>query len=814
MKLIFVVMALLGTSVSYSQKLIRGKITGIAQNKYEYLRISDHQQLQLEKINAGGKFDFYSKDSIFYLLEKDVKIDSFIVRNEKFIVVNVRNYTNQLESIIVSNHLQNQRNIWTNPVAITAVSAKQVENTISSNLIDGLVKNTPGLNAVKTGPNISKPFIRGLGYNRVLTLFDGIRQEGQQWGDEHGIELDPYNIGNTEVIKGPASMIYGSDAEAGVVSLRSFQPQVIDGKIHGQWISEYQNNNGLYGNGVSIYKRNAHWYWLGAGSYRIAKNYQNKIDGRVYNTGFKEINLSLKTGYQSKNGFSNLNFTLYNNLQGIPDGSRDSLTRKFTKQIYESEEDNIKDRPIVSDRELNSYSLSPLHQHIQHYRIYSDNEYSLKNGGKISGLVAFQQNIRREYNHPTMPEQAGMYVKLNTLNFTGKYQFAPIGKFTNTIGVNGMYQSNRNENATDFPIPDYKLGDLGIYAFSNFESGKWTISGGIRIDQRWIRSKDFYTGTNDVTGFEYAIRNHQDTLGANLQFPALHLQYSGVSASLGVTYEVNENIHLKANVAKGYRAPNITEIASNGLDPGAHIYYIGNRNFVPEFNIQEDIGVSLNYSDLNANFSVFNNHISHYISLMQLTDANGNPVQLVPGNWTYQYQQSAARLYGLESNFQYFPKYLNGIVLESSIALVYGNNTSAKYKNAGTNGEYLAYIPPVKWVSGVEKVFQLKSQNLNKLKLKLEYEFNGKQSRYFGLYDTETATPGYSLLNVFVGCTIQLREKQTIDVNVFADNILDKAFQSNLSRLKYFEYYNSSPNGHYGIYGMGRNIGVKVGVHF
>src|SRR5205085_6438784 len=67
-----------------------------------------------------------------------------------------------------------------NPVAILAISHKSIETTASSNIIDVLVKNAPGLNAVKTGPNISKPFIRGLGYNRVLTLYDGVRQEGQQ----------------------------------------------------------------------------------------------------------------------------------------------------------------------------------------------------------------------------------------------------------------------------------------------------------------------------------------------------------------------------------------------------------------------------------------------------------------------------------------------------------------------------------------------------------------------------------------------------------------------------------------------------------
>jgi len=110
-----------------------------------------------------------------------------------------------------------------NPVSISSVSAKAIEQTIQSNVIDVLVKNVPGLNAVKTGPNISKPFIRGLGYSRVLTLYDGMRQEGQQWGDEHGIEADAYNIERAEVIKGPASLMFGSHWQGWLVCSPIFQ---------------------------------------------------------------------------------------------------------------------------------------------------------------------------------------------------------------------------------------------------------------------------------------------------------------------------------------------------------------------------------------------------------------------------------------------------------------------------------------------------------------------------------------------------------------------------------------------------------------
>ena len=231
-----------------------------------------------------------------------------------------------------------------NPVAVVAVSRKSLDQTIESNIIDALVKNVPGLNAVNTGPNVSKPFIRGLGYNRVLTLYDGVRQEGQQWGDEHGLEADAYNIEKGEVIKGPASLMYGSDATAGVVSIMTAMPHESDGKFHGRVLSEYQSNNDLLGNGLLLTHSGNHWSYALRGSYRIAKNFTNPVDGRVFNSGFRETNASASIRYKNGSGFSDLNVSLYNNLQGIPDGSRDSLTRAFTKQIAEGTMDDIRNK--------------------------------------------------------------------------------------------------------------------------------------------------------------------------------------------------------------------------------------------------------------------------------------------------------------------------------------------------------------------------------------------------------------------------------------------------------------------------------------
>lgn len=692
------------------------------------------------------------------------------------------------------------------PIAITKVSAQKIDQTLQSNIIDVLVKNVPGLNAVKTGPNISKPFIRGLGYNRVLTLYDGIRQEGQQWGDEHGIEIDPYGIEKAEVIKGPVSLMYGSDALAGVVRMQPFVPRDQDGQIHGRITSEYQQNNGLIGNGLRLYSSYQNWYWLVGGSYRLAKNYQNSVDGRVYNTNFKEGSAAVSLGHTTHAGHSTLNFTLFNDVQGIPDGSRDSLTRKFTRQVYEGEQDDITARPVVSAAELNSYRLSPLHQHIQHYRIYSHHHYKLGRGD-WEGTLAWQQNIRQEYSHPTQPDQPGMNVQLNTLNYGLKYQLPVIQNTHLTIGSNGMHQDNKNKEATDFPIPDYQLLDLGAYLFAHWKYNRWTLSSGVRYDHRNVHGDAFYTVTDPSTGFDSHAKAQDPD--ASQAFAAFNKNFSGVSLSLGGTYALTGHISLKANMARGYRAPNITELASNGLDPGAHIIYIGNMASQPEFSFEQDLGMELSYKNFSGTLSLFHNAISHYIYLTQLADDSG-PVLDPQGNKTFQYQQASARLYGLELSTSFHPVAWKGFTWNNNLALTYGINTHPAFKDKGIQGRYLPYIPPATWLSTVSQVIALKGPRFTSINFMAEMDYNAAQNKYLGLFDTETATPGYMLIHMAAGTSIQYRKNHPLQLQLAVNNIFNTVYQSNMSRLKYFENYSTAPNGRYGIYGIGRNICIKL----
>lgn len=250
------------------------------------------------------------------------------------------------EDEIVITGTSKATSIRRNPVPIVSINKQYLQQNLNTNIIDAIAR-VPGINAVTTGPNVSKPFIRGLGFNRILTLYDGVRQEGQQWGDEHGIEVDENTVDRVEVVKGPASLIYGSDAVAGVVNLLPANPPA-EGKFIGNLSSDYQTNNGLTSSSAMVSGNKNSLIWMLRGSYKAATNYQNKIDGRVYGTGFKQTSLSGMLGVNRSWGYSHVGISTFNDLQEIPDGSRDSATRRFTKQI--TEEDTT--RPVVSEAEL------------------------------------------------------------------------------------------------------------------------------------------------------------------------------------------------------------------------------------------------------------------------------------------------------------------------------------------------------------------------------------------------------------------------------------------------------------------------------
>ena len=216
------------------------------------------------------------------------------------------------------------------------------------------------------------------------------------------------------------------------------------------------------------------------------------------------------------------------------------------------------------------------------------------------------------------------------------------------------------------------------------------------------------------------------------------------------------------------------------------------------------------YPDFLASFSLFNNQLQHFIYEAQAVDQVGNAIVIVPGNKTFQYQQTNAQLYGMETRIDIHPLNWKGFDFNSRLSTVDGFNRNPLYAHHGVNGAYLPFIPPARLISTISQELSISSKVISTITIKAEMDYNSAQNRYLGLYNTETSTPAYTLANASVHATFHLREQQKLQVQLQVNNVFNKAYQSHLSRLQYFEYYTHSPDGHLGIYNMGRNICLRM----
>lgn len=309
------------------------------------------------------------------------------------------------------------------PSPVSVIPPRMLKETTSSNIIDAIA-NQPGVSQITTGSGISKPIIRGMGYNRVLVVNGGIRQEGQQWGEEHGVEVDGYGVDKVEILKGPASLAYGSDALAGVVNLIP-APFPEQGKIKGEVTSEYQANNGLAGLSAYAAGNQKGFVWDLRLSGKATHDYKNRYDGYVYNSRYKEQSASATLGINKDWGYSHLNFSAYHIQPGIVEGDRDSLGR-FVKPAQEQVGANglVEEVPVVvRSGDFKSYGSDFPFQKVDHYRVVSNSLFKVGEGN-LRTIFGFQQNLRREFEEAAEsgPLRPNLYFKLNTVSYDVQYQ--------------------------------------------------------------------------------------------------------------------------------------------------------------------------------------------------------------------------------------------------------------------------------------------------------------------------------------------------------------------------------------------------------
>ncbi len=691
------------------------------------------------------------------------------------------------EVVITGSSQSGERNRTPTPISI--VSKTQLLQNASSNIIDAISKQ-PGISQVTTGAGISKPVIRGLGYNRVVVVNDGVRQEGQQWGDEHGIEIDEFSVNKVEILKGPASLSYGSDAIAGVINMMS-APTLPDGQIQGNVIGNYQTNNGLIAYSANLSGNLKGFIWDVRYSNKRAHAYQNRYDGFVLNSGFNENTIGGIVGLNKSWGYSHLHLSYYEFTPGIVEGHRDSASGKFLKPFVIN--DTTEGFAFAEDSDFKKYTPGIPFQKIRHYKAVLNSNFVLKKGYlKLS--LGFQQNQRQEFGNVFDPNKYGLYFLLNTVNYDLRYVFPEKKKLNISLGMNGMQQTSKNKG-TEFLVPEYSLFDIGGFLILKKEFGKLDLSGGVRYDSRSQKSEDLYL---DSLGTKTEI---SDSTSYH-QFSKFSSVFSGLSGSIGATYLFSEKVHMKLNLAKGYRAPNISELGANGEHEGTGRFEIGDPRLKAESSLQTDLSFGLNTEHITTELDLFYNMIDRFIFLQKLSSVNGGD-SITNGATTFEYVQGNAVLSGGEISIDIHPHPVHWLHFENSFSVV-----QAKQKNQPDSLKNLPLIPAPKLVSELKADIKKIGKHIVNAYVSVELENYFEQEKIYFAFGTETKTAGYSLINAGLGGDVIGKTKTLFSVYISINNITDVAYQNHLSRLKYTEMNNA--NGRRGVYNMGRNISFKL----
>jgi iron complex outermembrane receptor protein len=635
-----------------------------------------------------------------------------------------------------------------NSTSVAALNHDQLLNQPSSNIVDAITL-LPGVSQITTGPAISKPVIRGLGYNRIVTLSDGLKQQGQQWGDEHGIEIDQYSADRVEVLRGAASLLYGSDALGGVINILDPLP-VAEGAIKGELLTNYASNNGLTGSSLMLTGNNNGLVWRARGSYKNAYAYKTP-EAYVPNSGFNETSFSGMVGFNKSWGFSHLNFSSFHNNIGF-----------YEPEVNDEGQFVDEDGLIFSSSQLKSRKLAFPQQRVRHYKVSLNNNIMLGSAGYIKADLGFQNNQRQELESAE-PE---LFFDLNTYSGDFKYFMLENNGWQPVLGLN-MERGVSVNKGEEYLIPDYSTFGIGFFTYLKKSWERSTINAGLRYDFKKNKGKGLVEDDE-------------------IRFEPFNNKFSNLSGALGFTYEFNDHFNFKANAGSAFRAPNPIELGANGVHEGAFRYEMGKSDLKPERSYQADIYMGYGNKLMDLGLGLFNNYITDFIYA-----SNNGRTELVDGDLfpVYEYGQVNSNFYGVEVNLILHPSEL--LHLENTYSYTRAENT--------TQNKPLPFIPAGTLRN--ELRFEPKLKGLQSSYMAIGIDSYFAQKRVDAQFETPSA--GYTLFNASLGTTVKWKN-QPVKFYLAGTNLLNKKYYNHLSRFKPGRLDDQNPE--FGIYNVGRNL--------
>jgi iron complex outermembrane receptor protein len=679
------------------------------------------------------------------------------------------------------------------PIPISVVTHNMILQSVANTAVD-LIALQPGINETTEGAGTTKPQINGLGFDRVLTLMDGVPQEDFQWGDDHGLLVDPYCVYDAEIIRGPASLQYGASAEAGVISFKS-EPLPENGAILGSVLTEYHTNNGYLGTSLHVAGNHNGFVWALTASGEEAHSYSDPKDGYVWGTAWNQTNTHLILGINKSWGYSRLTLSALHRRIEVPDGNRDS-TGRF---MFDSPQ-NGKIYPTRSD--FLSYSADIAGDKIlDEYQAWWQNSINV---GK--GRIGLDVGFTRSVHHDIDTGRIGSgNLLVNDIPYSFKYQITGENSGLKlTTGINGIYEFQNNGAAppapyiADYEIPNYTNFEIGGYVVLEKNFKNLTLSGGIRFDRT-----DFVGDPMSLNSAGNIVPS--GTPGSDVQFTGFNNKYTGPSGSIGASYQLPNNNYVKLNISKSYRAPAINELTSNGLNIGSNAVQLGNLNLKAEQGYQIDFAYGYDGKDVSLEADGFYNHISNFI-FADRTDSvsQGYPV--------YQYVSSnTAIITGVSGYLNIHPAAARWLEIDNGFTYIYSH-----IPNASDSTSHLPWIPAPHLTSEIK--LRLKDAHNSIIKgtyFKFGVQHDWAQNNIYSALYTEVPSAQYTLFNAGIGTNFVNRKTGRVICSLFANctNLTNVSYADHLNLAQYFLAYNGTPvtvtKQNQGIYNMGRNISFK-----
>ena len=630
---------------------------------------------------------------------------------------------------------------------LTTISGSDLFQTRGSNLAESL-KGLTGVTTLQTGSSISKPVIHGMHSNRVLIMNNGIRQEGQQWGSEHAPEIDPFLATKISVVKGAAGVRYGSDAIGGVILVEPEElpfNKPLTGELNLVGLSNGRQGvtSGTLEGGI---KNLTGFGWRAQGTIKRSGNIRTP-NYFLDNTGMSEKNFSLSAGYRKKGFGIDVFYSLFDTEIGIFSGSHIGSVTDLLNVIKNGE-------PFVKSGF--NYTIGRPYQDVTHQLLKAEAHYHFNDGNRFQWILGQQQNNRSEFdlhrsrndsiaalNHPELS------FKLTTLTNDLIWDHKAIAKkITGQIGLSTLYQYNLMSGRP--LIPNFNQFNIGLFWIERYVANNWELEAGVRYDYRTLKTHRLV-----------------NTLKVSNDFT-----FSNFSGTLGATRNFSNHFSARLNFGTAWRAPNVSELFSDGVHHGAAAYEKGDATIQPEKAVNTIVSVKYTRSRLDIELGAYYNYIADYIYLKPQPE----PILTIRGAFPYfKYTQTNAVFKGIDLNVSWeFVKHLN-LVSKLTYLRVYDTR----------NDSYLVMIPPNRW----DNQLKYEIPTLGKWQKVFFSAGNltvARQKRVPAASDFLPPPPAYSLWNLTVGGNIKISEKNDLEVGISVQNLFNTVYRDYMNRFRYY----------------------------